>query len=376
MIMPKVKSPNQEIYRPRSAIDVSTGFGAEAFLVGAGSGNGTADPWARHCFVSMVEALLNHPQFRYPFPSRHSAQHGEGAGLPTLMVGLQNCGLLQPDESMIAEDIPLDTLELDTLFRGFEAWAANRRAVVKCWIQFHSKPEMKQKHKTQMPKDLNPAVRSYFERDRKKFERLARLLAIGPSRAAYAFDVAVRGRQYASLLGTNANYYSHPIREPILSPAENARHTFKRSWSWGRHLAWARRAGRIGREPEQVITLLSQLKNKIVQLHGTVPELANISLNEQQQTLNQIAAEAGLPGVLREDVHHQIERFFEYVHLVAACVDVRPIHLSVAAGSFIANKLNNIPGALVRSFPFFRGLVEYPFLRVSGDRDFDYDPEL
>jgi hypothetical protein len=352
-------------YLPRAAIDVSTGYGAEAFLQNRDAG----DPWAEVCFVSLIEAFTNHAQLRYPFPSHHSVRDRDYQGIADFMGDLQSAGLLQGDDAIIAEDIPLGQLDLETDFLSFSRWARTHRVVVKQWVEFHHQPELKKRHKTQLPTIVNVAVQEFFDRNPSRFNSLASAVRTTPKRILYSFDVASRGRQYAALLGGSSNYYSHPIREPVLNAAETRRTTIRHAFSWGRYLAWALRSGRLHRTTPDVIEVMGSLKRSIARLKADARHLSTMEPSVRKGLLNQVAAEAGLPATLRADVHEYIEHFFSYTHIAVALLDAPSIHLSVAIGNFVANNVSMVPGWLPRILPFFRGLVEYPFLAQDGQVD-------
>jgi len=359
----------------RSAIDVSTGYGAECFI----KNPEISDPWSPRCFVSMVEAFLNHTQFRYPIPSNFSREHGPDAGIPELMLKLQMAGLLQADDSAVAEQIPFTQPELEQYFAIFNDWARTNRFLLKPWIQFHYTPELRKRHRNAMAENVHPAVQAFFDTNKKSFQILGRRIPTGAGQLLYAFDVTCRGRQYAALLGTNATYYSHPIRDQILTVAEENSQMFKKSWSWGRNLAWGIRSGRLRRNPNDVITTLANIKISVAKLNATVPTLAAMPAAERQDILNQVAVEADLPAVLKESIHKRIEQFFTTLHLGIALWHSPAIHLSVAFGNFIAGQINNVPGCVPKLLPFCRGLVQYPYITgenqgIQVDGEFGFLP--
>ena len=347
---------HEGLLRSRSAIDVSTGYGAEAFIK-----SGTlAEPWAHTCFVSTIEACLNHAQFRYPFPSHYSVDYGESAGLPDFMLQLQNAGVLQADDGVVAEDVVLSEDELRLYFSIFQLWILNRPEQVKQWLKFHFQRDVRRRYKTQMPQGISSEIEEYYGQQEMQFKRLGGQLKTQPRRVLYGFEVVCRGRKYAILLGDRSNYYAHPIRDCLLVQAETRRDSINQVFSWGRYLAWALRDGRVRREPQEVIALVSRLKSTIGKLHATPHELSVLPQSDQLAKLHEVAAEAGLPASVRPDVHQQIAQFFQFVHLGVALVHAPAIHLSLALGDFVATRVRNVPGWIPRSFPFTRGIVEYP----------------
>jgi hypothetical protein len=349
---------HEKFYQSRSVIDCSTGYGADSFLQNHQGG----DPWAELCFVSFVEAFTNHPIVSYPFPSHHSARDNRYQGLSNFMFELQKAGLLQGAEKVVAEEIVLEQSDLENDFSCFRSWVIANRPIVKRWIDFHHQPDIKKKHKTQMPFIVNDAVQEFFDRNRLLFTSLAKAVPTGPKRLLYTFDVVCRGRQYALLVGGASNYYSHPIREPVLQAAEKSRTTAENAFSWGRYLAGALQNDRLSNNVSAIIDVLGNLKITIGKLGAGATQLSLLNESDRRKCLMEVAAEAGLPATLRDDVHKQIENFFSIMHLLTAPFHWPSIHFSLAVGSFVANKVSQVPGCVPRALPFFRGLVQYPHL--------------
>ena len=120
----------------RSAMDVSTGYGADSFLTPGPD----YDPWARRCFQVEIDILVNSRELYYPFPTKHSMEHGGGRGLSQSMRVLEDAGLLLPAKEIIAENEPLLQAHLNLYFQAFVEWSLRHRDNLRVWIDFHSIP--------------------------------------------------------------------------------------------------------------------------------------------------------------------------------------------------------------------------------------------
>src|SRR5215469_12191685 len=179
------KDDAANVAEEQSAIDVTAGYGFDNFL----SDSGFRDPWACQCFQQTVDALVNSRELSYPFPTRHSVEHGKYQGLAPSMFALQDAGLLMPAKSIIAEEDIVTEPDIFDTFQHFKNWCAANAEDLQAWIDFHRTPLYRERHKFQLLGDVHPAIRTFWKEHKSDTDRLARALPNTMSNLRYTFDV-------------------------------------------------------------------------------------------------------------------------------------------------------------------------------------------
>ena len=122
---------DQFLARNRVAIDLATGFGADSALLR----KGPRDPWARHCFAMLIDAVLNYDEVHFtlaPFLARESLQSPDF--LPVIFEVLREQGWLQFDEVESEQELHFHPDQLDHEYLQFSNWVVvgERQKVKKC----------------------------------------------------------------------------------------------------------------------------------------------------------------------------------------------------------------------------------------------------
>lgn len=296
-------SPNEDdasnATGPRShdtaAIDITTGHGANAYLRGDQSG----DPWARECFISLVDGCVNHPKFYFPHPTKVSAGKAPSLVLPELMTVLMQRNLLSPHMETVAASVEFSDRRLNNHMRSFRAFAnANPNKLLKL-IQFHFRPEKISQHAHQFTgTPITPSVESYWHRSVQACS-LADDLGVTVPQAQWAFDTFCRGQQYYEVLqSAKAVFFPHPIRTNLFADETRLSLHAEDRWSWGGLLATLIENDKLPRRLDELCEIIERIRDKTTDSDGPADWYQPMNVERHEE----VAAELNLPAKIRESV--------------------------------------------------------------------------
>lgn len=355
-------SSKSVLFPEKAAVDITTGYGADSFLYG---GTGPQDPWAKDCFMSIVDAATNHREFHYPLPTAYSAKTVDLNALPLSIASLHRAAVLTPITQTTAEQLVVADKPLEAEYANFYQWAAINAQFLRMWLALHFQKEIKKQHKGRMSKkDVQPFIADFWKSQ--KTTKLASLVGAKPSELRYAFDVMFRGLQYYRILSPNETFYfPHPIRRPLLG-GQNATlyEKFSERWSWGRLIANLVETGRIRKEPDEIAQIVASLRVRVGIKEATWYDLAPLVEKEWKDKIITIAGESTLPARVKDKVRKGIERGMGIAGLAADLAPMSAPLVSVGLG-VVAIPLSfwkgEVPRALGR-LKFCRGVLEWPGL--------------
>lgn len=198
------------------AIDITSLYGVESLFRG-----GTYDPWAGKLAGRLADFFIFSNRARFTMPVRAEATSLQDPTLPCILTQLRSRdpGVLEPVPYPVEDRRKLKEEHLQPAFASFATWAQNNRSALTRWLQLHNEPWMREA----LLSRVRP--RSVFDvdalREDAAFQGVAASLQIPPDDILYAFDVVLRYLLYAELVGPDAYFFAHPIREqqalPILS---------------------------------------------------------------------------------------------------------------------------------------------------------------
>lgn len=224
-----------------AATDISAGYAADSFVQGLD----VTDPWAEDSFVNLFDALVNHEVVLFPHPTKVSTLRPER--LPALFTEFQRvrdgaAPLLKAHAQVVAEDYRPSNALLHVALYEFLLYAIGNRNKVDQWISFQE--SLRGRHIVGVPEEVQPHTVRFW--DGLTSKDIPPYVGIPGQRLRYAFDVFFRGLLYCELLSqSNAVYYPHRVRMPLVVASRSASAERRIKWSWGGIVAALIQRGRL-----------------------------------------------------------------------------------------------------------------------------------
>ena len=176
----------------KAAVDLTTGYGMDSFI----QKTGPEDPWGKECFMTIIDAAINHREFYFPLPNARSIGEVETLEKPISTALLSKVGVLIPAKQRFAENLDPSEEALQSEFKNFSVWAKKHPKRLGDWLNFHFLDYIRVIHRNRMEGDAAPLVLDFWQRNQHHIELLAQQVRVEPEKLLYAFDVMFRGLQY------------------------------------------------------------------------------------------------------------------------------------------------------------------------------------
>ena len=342
------------------ATDLSSGFGSDSFLSKNLKGSRkpfressfVADPWGRKCFMSLVDAAINHEDFYFPYPSADYSK-----GLPESIRLLIERKVLKHLAQAVPETKTIDPESILAAFKTFSRWARgpNYTPDIRDWVRL-------QYERGRLGMDVQREIREIWTNNPllNDATRLAKDIGVTLFELEYAFSVMFRGQAYAEKFG-RAVYFPHPLKQLILKSEEIHGDPEAVAWSWGRLLARQIESGELSGDMEDVFTIIASLRDR-VKLHEATWYALPTDPQEREEVLTTVAKESALPAHLKPKVNGLIQATMSAI--VALTGPAAPqISATLGAATAVIFYIHKgyVSEAVVKS-GLLQGVLEWPGL--------------
>jgi hypothetical protein len=352
--------PNQGFPR-YSGTDITAGVGADSFL----SIGGERDPWGEQCLACLIDSLINHERVKYALPTPQAVESDHPEFLPSILRRFRQTAAVEPITRFNASDLSIpDDETLVTQFDQFSRWAITRVSELQRWLDLHAQRSVEDGYWDRMRRDGQPWVNEFYATSPARFGHLSQAIGRPVPRILYAFEVMIRGLQYMWVFGQDhTNYFSHPMRRPLLYGKGEREFEDLKTWSWGTLITQLVAHGRIKRDAEAVAETVDILRSRVLRAspEATWYGLAGKSPAEKREVIETIAAESGLPLTVQHDIRERIAGSFAVAGVAAGGLGLHTIVFGLEVGAFAVHKWSGAVPAITPKI-YRKGLWEWPRL--------------
>lgn len=332
------------------------------------------DPWAPDCLQRFVDTLVNHQRTYFGLPTTVASTLPLEFFLPALFRDAQQRSLLSPVLGPSADQIEIRPDDRVVYLCVFHTWLEHptNAARLEAWLRLHFENiDVARGHQLSVP-DRYLATSYQLA----NLPSLAARLGIGVAQLDYAFDVFVRTVQYHIALGESRPYFPHPLRDTLILDCDTAPVPKRVVFSWGAYVAHVVEINPSYRSAAFILDTIEALREEVHAAHrGVAPTyyaLSGLPSKQQIALIEATAADAKLPGKLKDDVQKTLKKNIDAVQWVLSgvagvtipeAIDKMFAVLLINSGVYKIKELvgSILPGAM-SGMRLLKGRMEWPRL--------------